>query len=208
MSESIHLPAMGLWLGSVVMTGAAAGVLFPKMKGLAPTIPAYGAYTGEHWRIAAGTPAATLFDICDGIQLGCAMIAAVSLMTLVYVGKAPVRRPAMLVRIGALALAFVALGYQLFFLSPGMRTNLLAFWIAAKEGKNEAAEVFRAAFDAAHPKATAALAAVAACVLVSLITGAWSAATHDEAAARHGGRRATTPKTVIETPLLAKNPRL
>lgn len=209
MAEAIHLTALGLWLGIVVMTGAAAAVLFPTLKKLNPTLPDFAAYNGEHWRIAAGKPASTLFSIADSAQLMCALLAVVSVLVLIFFVKVPVRRPAMLIRLGALALAMAALGFELFFLAPGMWTSLAAFWTAAAAGQNEVAEKFRAAFDADHPRASATLSATAACVFVSLFTGAWVAATHDAAPRRVPPTSASPEqsKPVIETPLLARSPR-
>lgn len=209
MCETIHLTAMGLWLGTLVMTGAAAAVLFPTMKELGPTLPSHAAFTGEHWRIVAGKPAATLFQICDGIQFVCAMLAAVSLLTLVGIARVRVRRrPSMFIRIISLGLAFIALSYHLFVLSPRMWTSLLSFRQAAAAGQNDLAAQFQAAFQSDHPTASNTLAAIAACVLVSLTTGIWAATTHADHPRTNDDDASPAPnKAVLEIPMLARNPR-
>ena len=46
--ETVHLTFAGLWLGSLVMTGVAAAVIFPVARGLDPQLPAFSEYTGPH----------------------------------------------------------------------------------------------------------------------------------------------------------------
>lgn len=206
MCETINLTVTGVWLGVLVMTGVAAAVLFPMVRDLRPTLPDYSLYQGEHWRIAAGKPADRMFIICDAIQFVCAMIAAISLATLVFAGRVRVRRAAMLVRIAMLVVAFALLGARFFFLQPWMDTNLRAFWEAAEKGDNASAERFRAAFDADHPIASNMLAATLLCVLVTMVLGAWCAATHDRAAVEGGTGRGRRGEPAMETPMLARTP--
>src|SRR5690349_21676927 len=52
--QTIHVVAAGVWLGSLVMTGAYAGLVFRTMRTLNPSLPDFGAYPGEHWRLAGG----------------------------------------------------------------------------------------------------------------------------------------------------------
>jgi len=211
LSETIHLTVLGIWLGVLLMTGVAAAVLFPTIKQLRPTLPDFASYTGEHWRIAAGQPAAKLFVICDATQFACAMIGAISLLVLVFVAKVKVRRPAMLIRIGAFLLAMGLLGAQFFFVAPSMHVNMLAFWQAAAAGDNTGAEVFRAAFDKDHPTASAILSSTAGCVFVSFMFAAWCSSTHERPEKTRGSVREESPASSappaaprLETPLLAR----
>lgn len=205
MCETINLTVTGLWLGALVMTGVTAAILFPTVRDLRPTLPEYALYQGEHWRIAAGQPGDKIFVACDAIQFVCAMVAAVSLATMVFVTKVRVKRPAMLIRIAALVVAFVLLGSRFFFLQPWMDTNLHGFWEAAAKGDNANAERLRAAFDADHPIASNMLAATALCVLLAMVFGAWCAATPETAdvkSERAKKKFGDGPK--LETPLLAR----
>jgi len=198
--ETINLTATGLWLGSLVMTGVTAALLFPIVKSQTPMLPKFALYTGEHWRIAAGQPADKIFVACDAIQFMCAMVAAVALATMVFVTKVRVRRPAMLIRIAALVFAFILLGTRFFFLQPWMDTHLHAFWEAAEKGDTVVAEQFRAKFDADHPIASNMLAATAFCVLLAMVFGAWCAATPEAG----DTRKKVGGSTTLETPMLAR----
>lgn len=161
------------------MTGAAAAVVFPTLKELDPSLPEYTAYTGEHWRIAAGQVASRVFRFSDGVQLGCAAIAVLSLAAGLVPRSPSDRRFSLKARVAFLIGAIAVLTCQRFFLAPRMNADMLAYWGAARAGDNERAAEFRAAFDAAHPLATRLLVAQALCVLGALVTGAWSAAARE-----------------------------
>jgi len=216
--ETVHLTAMGVWLGALLMTGAAAAVIFPTMKKLGPVIPSYEKYTGEHWLIVAGLPASKFFDVCDAAQFTCSILAAGSLMLLVFRAKVGFLRRSMMIRTAALVIAMFLLGCLLFFVAPTMNTNLKLYWIAAAEGNNAAAEQFHAAFDADHPTARRLLSSTAVFVFISLIAGAWAATTHSLATTSPARPRRSGPGSAdadaprkpasakLETPLLARTP--
>ncbi|MGQ0628913.1 MAG: hypothetical protein ACT4PL_12535 [Phycisphaerales bacterium] len=65
---ALHTFALGLWFGSLIMSGVAAAVLFPTLKRLDPTLGAYPKYTGSHWLLAAGHVAEIVFYISDIIS--------------------------------------------------------------------------------------------------------------------------------------------
>ena len=51
-AEGLHLAALGAWLGAIVVSGAAAAIIFPTMRSLDPRMPEFGSYQGPHWMIA------------------------------------------------------------------------------------------------------------------------------------------------------------
>jgi hypothetical protein len=194
--EIAHLTSLAVWLGSLVMTGVAAAVVFPTLRGLDPTLPAYAAYQGEHWRLAAGHVASRLFLACDLIQFGAVLAAAFTFALSVLAFGLPSRRVTTALR-GALLVALTALlAYQFIILAPEMNASLRRYWEQARAGDTAAAERFRIAFEADHPLATRLLIADAALVLALLVTGLW-------AQSRDHPRAGPT----LEEPLLAGGPR-
>lgn len=206
MSETIHLVALGLWFGSLVMTGFAAAIIFPVIKSLNPALPAYDHYTGEHWVLAGGKIASRLFLACDSIQFAAGILCAISLGTLIFVARVPALRPAITVRICSLILALGLLGYQFFFFFPKFNGNMLLYWDAAQRGDNAAAASFKAAFDSDHPRATVFLGVSTVAVLMALVFGAWSAATPERNTAR-GFPVALTKGSGLEEPMLLRGKR-
>ncbi|MFM9996691.1 MAG: hypothetical protein ACKVU4_12940 [Phycisphaerales bacterium] len=203
--ESIHLVTLGLWLGVLVMTGVAAAVLFPTIKALDPRLPEYAAFTGEHWSLAAGRVAATLFFVCDAVQFAGALIAGVTLGLSILLFGLPARSLATACRAGLIVIIVGVLSYQFIMLAPDMNRNLAAYWTAAKGGDNSAAATFKAAFDAKHPLARNLLAVDALLVVASFVLAAWSAT----GLAREQPEAAGGPERErIEEPLLASRPPL
>lgn len=176
-SETVHLTALGVWLGSVLMAGAAAAVIFPTVKALNPQLPDYAGYTGEHWLIAAGQPAARIFLIADGVQMVCATLCIVTMGVLLFLSRIPLRRPSAVVRVCALAAAVCILGFQSVYLRPRMDLNMRGHWEAAIQGNNAEAAKFKQIFDADHPLASRLMGANALAVFVALVAGAWNAVT-------------------------------
>lgn len=177
---ALHGLALAVWLAALVAGGLSAATLFPTMKELAPTLPAFELYSGEHWRVAAGIPANTIFGIADRIQFICGGIALMTLgfwmSTLARLkneGHSIAFIPALL-RTLAITGAMAGLCYQLFILGPRMSTALKQWLAAAVAGDNAAAESFRAAFDTDHPTASLTLSFTAVCVLFGLIVHLWN----------------------------------
>ncbi len=165
--------ALGLWLGTVVMTGATAALIFPTVRDLAPTLPSHATYTGEHWLIVAGRVAARVFLVSDIVQFTCACVALGTLAGLVV--------PRMIksrlglnewVRVLTLGVACVLLAYQLLIMSPAMTTELQLYWAAASQGKNDVAMIHQTAFNTMHPQASRLIGALAFSVLAALIVSA------------------------------------
>ncbi len=190
--ETIHITALALWLGGLVMTGVTAAVVFPTMREMDPALPQYAAFTGEHWRLAAGRVAARVFFIFDVMQFVAVLIAGVSFGVAILVYGLPMRRFSTFARGGTLIVLLALLSYQFLVLGPEMNTNMNNYWIAALEGDNGAAERFRQAFEQDHPTATRLMVANTVLVLFSLLAAVWSITDHGEP----GG-------TTLEEPLLA-----
>jgi len=165
--------ALGLWLGALVMAGAAAAILFPTMRDLAPTLGRFEAYTGEHWRLAAGIPAARLFAILDLVQFLCAGAAFATLAAGLasWLG----RSASTAVRTVAVGVAMASFSYGFFIVGTRMTELAKTYWAEAEAGNLEAAERAQSAFSAMHPRATQAMGVTAVSVAVGLVAGAWQA---------------------------------
>ncbi|MBL8757761.1 MAG: hypothetical protein JNK35_04945 [Phycisphaerae bacterium] len=198
--HAIHVTALGLWSGSLLMTAAMAAVTFPTMKSLAPMLPGYAGYTGDHWMIAAGKVANTAFAISDGVQFVCAMLAAGSLLVAAVFAGLNWRRPGVVVRAVIMGSALGVLAYHLLVLSPRMAVNLRQYWLLAEAGKTSDAEAVRAAFTADHPTASTVMATLAGLSLIGLILGALAGA--DGGPERAEPQPAPAPR--LETPALLR----
>jgi len=168
-SERIHAAALGLWLGVLGLAGASAAIIFPTMKTLAPKLEAYPNFTGEHWKLAAGIVQARIFTAMDVACVAMALVAVVSVintwMRSDFSGTLARTRGAVI------AVACVALGYQLFVLGPVMSQNVRSYWAAAAAGDNVRAEQARVAFETDHPVASRTLGIQFAGVAASLALG-------------------------------------
>ncbi|MCA9287230.1 MAG: hypothetical protein KDA05_01515 [Phycisphaerales bacterium] len=167
--EIVHVVALSLWIGAVVMAGLAAAIVFPTMRSLEPRLATYPDYTGDHWMLAAGKVAARIFHATDIAQGVCAVLAVVSAAALGLSGAISYRRPAGLIWLSGLAASVGVLAASLLWLRPRMDASLHAYWDAAMAGNNPVAEAARQAFSADHPLASNLMAATAACVLATLV---------------------------------------
>lgn len=198
--ETVHLTAVGLWLGSLAMAGAAAAIIFPTVRDLDPTLPAYASFSGPHWKLAAGHVASRIFLVADAVSLGCLIVSGLTL-GVVVASKEPWRRPiATGVRLLALFGALGLLTYSFFFLGPRMNTNMRSYWDAAQAGDNNSALKFQSAFDEDHPTASAVMTGSFGCVLILMISGAFSSAGQ---AKPKPGEQAPTPSR-LEQPTLTR----
>jgi hypothetical protein len=174
--ETAHLLAAGLWLGTLVMAGVTAAVMFTSMRTLEPELGRFAAYTGDQSNLGAGFLQNRIFLAGDVIQFVCAtLVLATTIAMLAFFGL-PLRRISSAVRLFALGAVMILASYQLFVLSPRMQTNVERYWQAAEAGENDAAESARLAFSADHPTASRVLGATALSVAILLAAGAWSAA--------------------------------
>jgi hypothetical protein len=177
--ETIHLTALGLWLGVIVMAGAAAAIIFPTVKGLNPVLPppGYVGYTGDHWLIVAGQVANRVFVAADVGQFVCATLCIVTMGVLLFRTRIPLNRRSAIIRVVSLALAICILGFYSIYLRPRMDINVRGHWEAAIAGKNEDAARFQKIFNDDHPLASNLMKGIALTVLISMIAGAWNATT-------------------------------
>lgn len=173
-AECIHLVALGLWLGSLVMTALVAARVFPTMSELGPVLPGYGTDPADHWRIVAGHVGAFTFFSNDVIQFLCVLLAVVSLVASVWLYGLSLRRISTAIRSMLLGAAGMLVAYQLLLLAPEMNAELKAYWRAAEAGDASAADLHRDAFAALHPRATTALSTTMLAVLGCLVAGVWS----------------------------------
>ncbi len=150
--ETVHLTALGVWVGALGMTAAVAAIIFPAMRDLDPVVERFAAYPQDHWVIAAGWVMARVFFALDVAQLGCAALAVVTIFGLFIMKKTPTRwrRLRMVLVIGTVG---SVLWYVLMVAQP-MNADLASFWREAQAGNVAEADAYRAAFDARHPVAS------------------------------------------------------
>lgn len=141
---------LALWLGILLTTGTAAAVLFPAMKELNPTLPGFAGYTGEHWLIAAGRPATSLFRI---YQCASGVLAGLTVISLIVTcsgrPRGWMRSPSMTVYL-FLMLALVVVQVMEQTLHSTMRVNLMGYWEMAGRHETAAALNLKDQFGALH----------------------------------------------------------
>ena len=178
--ETIHLGALGLWAGAVLMTGVTAALVFPTMKGLDPSLPGFEAYTGDHWAVAAGSVMNRAFLAADWIGLVCGLVATATLVIVIVGVRVRGVRPATVLRWVVLGAAIVVSVYTLAVLRPAMQRELVAHWDTARAGENAAAARHMARFNAMHPRASFILMAQLVLVASALGAGGYVALTERE----------------------------
>ncbi len=172
----MHLASLGVWAGVLGGAGIAAAVAFPTVRDLAPSLPAYEAYAGEHWMLAAGMVASRVFVISDVVQFVCTFGAIIGFGLAVAFGgylKGDRRSWLLFFRALFLGLAFISVAYHLLILMPSMQHDLRQYWDAALAGETETAERFRQAFADRHPDASRSLGLTALAALTTLLLGVW-----------------------------------
>lgn len=178
-AEIVHVLALGIWLGALVMAGAVAAQVFPSMRQLDPVVPTLAGFSGEHWLVVAGRVGELTFFTADLIGLIALAIATITLIGAIAVLGLPMARISTMLRAVALGGAVMLMAYQLFVLAPTMNRHLHEQWDAAAAGDNELAEAHREAFAALHPTATRVLAGLALCAGFALGAGVWSIGVRD-----------------------------
>lgn len=196
MCEAVHLTALAVWLGGLVMTGVAVAIIFATTKELDPRLPAYAGFEGEHWRLAGGQIAARIFLATDIIQFGAVLLAGITFALGTLLFGVPMRRLSTFLRAALLLGLICVLSYQFFLLAPEMNANLRQYWSAAMSGDTAAAEGFREAFDRDHPLATRLLVANTIQVLALLVIGVWTLSGDDGSSTGNGSE--------LQEPLLAQ----
>ena len=177
--ESVHMAALGLWLGSLISTAASAAMLFPTIHRLEPSLPGYAGYTGPHWLIAGGHIVSRMFLALDVAQFASLLVAGVMLVaSLLWFGLS-VRRTSTFVRVALLLALVGVMSYRLGFLEPELAQTLKSYWAAAAAADNEAALRLKETYVKSHPVQSRMLVITAALVLASLVAGAWSIAKPD-----------------------------
>lgn len=168
-TRALHLFTLGLWLGVIAMSGAAAAILFPTIKELDPLLPEYTAYTGEHWRLAAGLPAERIFLVADIAGFVCSFLAAATFGCLATFFRLPVKSPTTISRAFVLAVALACFASNLIIIRPQMNSALNTYRAAALRGDNQAALTHQQAFADLHPIASNLMIALLVSVLLTFV---------------------------------------
>lgn len=176
--EACNALFVAAWLAALVGSGLGAGVVFPVMKSLAPTLPEFAAYHGDHWRIAGGQVGTKLFWIADWIQL-IALVGVIATLApaIILRARTPARGPVLAGMRSLLVLLATALAcYHIFVLAPRMMQTIQDFWAAARAGDEARAGQLQALFDADHPMSRMILESNAVLVVLMLLVGVYHAA--------------------------------
>lgn len=171
--NTIHIVALGIWTGGLLMTGIAAAILFPTIRALNPALPSYERFTEPHWAIAAGHVGRRIFLAADVVQMTAAGLTLLGVGGLIIAGRWPRHTIIGATRLALIGAALTLVCYQLIVLGGRMDTNLTGYWTAAREGHMDEALRLRAAFEADHPVASRVAAATALATLTALCLGAW-----------------------------------
>jgi len=171
--ESVHLLALGLWAGVLLMVGAAAAVSFPKMADLDVRIPGFEGYEAEQHRIAAGQVMNLAFAVADWIGLLCLVLAVITIL-MVTLPRGIWRHrigPALVLRTAALAFVLVLTLFQTFAFRPSLNRSFERLWIAAEAGDNQQAAQIREQIAPQHAKASFLLTSQLGLILIAGIAG-------------------------------------
>ncbi len=172
--ETVHLAALGLWLGVLSSAAAFAAAVFPIMRELEPRLSGYAAYQGEHWRIAGGTVAQRIFLITDVVQFACAVLSVCTLGCLIALFGLPRTRPATIIRACSLGIALACAAGTIIIVAPQLNAALRGFWAAARAGDSAAVTLHRSAVDSLHPIASRLMGGTIAFVAVAFLSGLWA----------------------------------
>ncbi len=171
-AHAAHVCALGIWAGAIGMTAAAAAVIFPTLKQLAPRLPDYQRVPEEgHWLLAAGHVAFGIFSVADRVQVVCAVVTAV---TSVFLARACSFAPSLTGRVRTVSVlaALLLVTYYLLVLQPRMTSHLHEHWRLSALGQVEDARVHEAAFRNDHPTSSRVLGALLLSTLTALVLGA------------------------------------
>lgn len=194
-AEGAHLASLGLWVGVIAGTGLAAAALFPAVKALDPSSPAYAAYEGEQWLLIAGAAGERIFAYTDAAQFVLACSSLLTLIIALLASGPDWKTPATALRVPLVCASIGILAYSLFMHTPEMNEHLRLLRQAAEAGDTQAADTHQAAFRAMHPTASNLLGSTALCAMGAFIAGYLSAT-------QRGG---DTTSDDIETPALARS---
>jgi len=150
--------AISVALGCLLMSGLIAAVSFPMMKALAPRLPDYPIVFDDHWKIAAGYPAAVVFYAASGVQTLMLLVAGACRL------GASTRSLTTRALIGTSAIFG---GLQLFVIVP-MAAALIAYRAAARAGELAQAIESQLRFQQLHVVSTGAMMLLALLYIVCL----------------------------------------
>jgi hypothetical protein len=140
------------------------------------------AFQEDAFRFTAGAVAQKVFLISDIVAFTCAMVAGVSLLGLIFLGRLSAKRPSSYFRCLAFGVALASLAAILFVVTPNITAASKDHLNAAKAGDAAAATIARQAVANAHPIATNLLVAEFLGAVAALFLGAWAAGETDPSA--------------------------
>lgn len=162
--RALFIASTCAWIVTVLMSGLAAGLIFPSLKQLDPGIPSIGVVREMHWKILAGYPAQKIFNVCQSVEYA---LCIVSLFAAVFAPGAQRKSITTIIRWSchlAAAGLLIWIGARLIAPMNELFTSLRA---AATAGDAARTLELDATFGAIHAKATPAMGTMAALVAVA-----------------------------------------
>jgi small-conductance mechanosensitive channel len=198
LAESVHLLALGTWLGGLGVAGFAAGRIFRAMRELDTQLPGYAGFEGAHWSIAGGRAVLPLFFAVDVVQFFCVLLAGTTFALATGFLGLSLRRISTFLRAFFLLGLIALLSYRFFVIQGPMMQSLVDYWNAAAAGETTRALANKDVFDRAHVLDRRLMMVTMLMVLGAIVAAVWSLLAGGE---RTGLAR---PSTELEVPLLAR----
>lgn len=168
LAHAVQLAFLGVWCGSVAMSGVSAALIFPKMRDMDPTLPGFADYGGDHAMLAGGRIAGPIFFAVDTVQFVCGFVVLATLIGMLLCGYA-LRTPLRVVRSVLTLSTLGVLSYHLTIMMPEMAGHLDTYWTLAGQGDTAGADVAKDAFMRMHPVATRTIGSLTLMTLLCLL---------------------------------------
>lgn len=204
--ETLHVSALGIWVGAITLSGATAAIAFPTLKKLGVQIPELAAFPlgqDKHYLFAAGAIAERVFLVSDILCFMCAMAAGATLILSITSFKTMERRKATLFRALGFGVALASLGAMLIIVTPQLNGAFRQHLLAIKAGDAVMAAAHKAASDQLHPVATVLMFLQIMGGLIALWAAGW---TMSERSGREAKEAAAPASKYPEPELRRKRP--
>jgi hypothetical protein len=162
--RAIFIASTCAWIVTILMSGLAAGLIFPSLKQLDPGIPSIGVVREMHWKILAGYPAQKIFNVCQSVEY---VLCIVSIFAAIFAPRSQRKSAITLVRWTChLAAAGLLIWIGAKLIAP-MNELFTALRAAATAGDAARTMELDTTFGGIHAKATPAMGTMAALVAVA-----------------------------------------
>lgn len=162
--RALFIASTAAWIVTILMSGLAAGLIFPAMKQLDPGIPSIGVVREMHWKILAGHPAQKIFNVSQSVEY---VLCIISLLAATFAPGTERKSMLTIVRWAChLAAAGLLIWIGARLISP-LNELFTALRAAAAAGDAGRTMELDATFAGLHGKATPAMGTMAALVAMT-----------------------------------------